>query len=196
MDKCKLKMRYLKLFEQFENDRKIISTEEVIKSCLDLLKPRIFYRELFEYDINSWFLIIFANKNLMMEESQLEELSEINGIEIKKIDSGVFERFVDEQDHNLEKTAKHDNEGFLFSRWWGYWYDDSYRLGIIDSIDYGAGYLGEECRDIYTGNKFLGIPGRPEMKDKLSLSNLEETCFEFIKSESLSDNFDPEWVNI
>jgi len=189
-------MKYLKLFEEFEEEEDFMKSIRLVKSCLDLLKPRIFYRELFEYDINSWFLIIFANNNLMMEESQLEDLSKRQGISIRKIDSGVFERFVDEQDRNLEKTTKYDNEWFLFSRWWGYWYDDYYSLGIIDSIDYGAGYLGEECRDIYIGNEFLGIPGRPEMKEKLSLSNFEETCFEFIKTEALSDNFDPEWVNI
>ncbi len=169
-------MRYVKMFEQFAEDSESDRLIHTAKMCLDGLKYKIVYKELFEHDLNAWFLVIFSNK-APISKKDFRMLSEKYRIKIKDLDDDVIDRFFKEQKETWLGAKKLDEVVLEFSQWWGWHYDDIYNLGIYESI---------KPNDPFEGNIFYGD----------TADGYEEDTIFYVEWLSPSDDWNPVWIDM
>jgi hypothetical protein len=168
-------MKYIKLFEQFAHDSGSDKLIDLAKECLDLLKHKIIYKELFDQDPNSWFLAVFCDR-APISRKDFRMLSQKYMIQIKDLSDDVLNRFFKEQTDIWPNTRDEEDAVYEFTKWWGWHYDDIYNLGNYEKIKPGH---------LFNGSIFTG-----------TTSPYESDLTFYVKYLDVSKWWDPEWINV
>lgn len=171
------------LYESFENHDSGDELIEVAKVCLEASKSGIIFRELFEYDVRSWFVVIFSDQ-MITTQRQLEQTGWHKcRLKIQRLPEKILNNYVNEARLIWGKYKERAERIYNYSELWGYHYDDIHNLGILDKMD-GSGELGRKASELYTS------------MDRTQLSNLELNCLYYLKYIEVPLAFEIKWVDI
>lgn len=173
-------MRHIKRYKLFEAKKQYYHDPLAIE-CLRLLSSRILYPDLYEFNEDIWYTIIYS-KDPITNIKELKTACEKNLDHYLRVDPSDCPKVLLDQTYKLDRSPS--NIQYYFSRYWAY----------IDLLVYYDNPEKSQRFGYYSWSD-TGILTQKSLK-QMGLSRVEIDIYLYLKTLNVKDGWKPEWRNI
>ena len=173
-------MKHLQSYQLFEARKKYYRDPLAIE-CLRLLFPRILYPDLYEFNENIWYSVIYS-KDPITNIKELKSSCEKNVDNYLRVDTSDCPKALLDPIYKLDRSV--NNIQYYFSRYWAY----------IDLLVYYDNPEKPQRFGYYSWTD-SGILTQKSLK-QMGLNPVEIDMYLYLKNLGVKDGWKPQWRDI